>query len=139
MPEQPRVPDQVNTGVIVANEFFTISTLGTLAGATGATVAVTNGIKTAFNADPRWLGLLVAEVVCLGVLLAGGQAQAQDWFIGILNGFLVFATSAGATAVGAATAGRSAAKQNARSRRAGGTLESTPPPPSRQRFWSSWF
>lgn len=123
----------------MANEFFTLTSLGTLAGATGATVAVTNGLRTALNINPRWLGLLISEIVCVGVLLASGPSHASDWFICVLNGFLVFATSAGATAVGAAAAGNAPAKQGAAARSGNVAVENVPAVPTKPPFWSPWF
>lgn len=126
----------------MANEFFTLASLGTLAGATGATVAITNGLKTALNLNPRWLGLIVAEVVCFSVLVAGGPTHPSDWFIGFLNGFLVFATSAGATSVGAAATGNAAADQGAASRSGNVHREGEATKravPTRPPFWFPWF
>lgn len=121
----------------MANEFYTLASLGTLAGATGCTVAVTNALKLAFNISPRWLGLLVAQVICIGALFFVGPAHASDWFIAVLNGFLVFVTAAGATAIGSAVTG---APKDASDRT--GNVKRGPEAPSSasaKRFWSPWF
>ena len=55
-------------------EFFTPQTMATLAGATGATFVVANGLQRAFNYNPRWLALAIAEVICLfGTYASGGS------------------------------------------------------------------
>lgn len=129
----------------MTNEFFTLSSLGTLAGATGATVAVTNGLRTALNLRAPWVGLVVPEIVCLGVLFASGPTASADWFIAMLNGFLVFATSAGASAAGA-SAKRRPAPTKIRKAPTGGLglheelpASEMPDAAAPTPFWSSWF
>lgn len=124
----------------MANEFYTLTSLGTLAGATGATVAITNALKTAFDLSPKWLGLLVAELICLGVLFAMGAAHASDWFIAVLNGCLVFATAAGATSAGNAAMGGSTGTTPGAAQRDGNVRAGVEPVvKEKRRFWSPWF
>ena len=78
----------------MANTLFTLQSLGTFAGATGATFAVTNGLALAFGWSPKWLGLVVAEVICLAIV-ALSEGGGSDYFIAFLNGFLVFSAAAG--------------------------------------------
>lgn len=126
----------------MANEFYTLTTLGTLIGATGATVAVTNAMRTAFDISPRWLGLVIAQVICLGGLLATGSSSASDWFVAVLNGFLVFTTAAGATVVGA---GLGKGPDPVRAGAAGRPVNISPgaQPASHSgkegSFWAPWF
>ena len=87
------------------NDFYTLQSLATFAGTTGATTFVTNGLRRAFGIEPRWLGLVVAEVICVATAYlthdqsAGGPAMPlSSYFVALLNGFLVYATAAGATA-----------------------------------------
>ncbi len=47
----------------IPKEFFTAASMLTLAGATGATVIVTNGLQRAFNFNPIWLALLIAQAI----------------------------------------------------------------------------
>src|SRR5262249_28059018 len=83
--------------MVVPRDFFTIQSLMTLSGVTGATFVICNGLQRAFDVNPKWLGLAVAQIlVLLGVYLSGGQTLV-DYFIGIINGFLVFCTARGAT------------------------------------------
>jgi hypothetical protein len=126
----------------MSNDFYTLTTLGTLAGATGATVAVTNALRAAFGLDPKWLGLLVAECICLGILAAIGANQASDWFIAILNGCVVFTTAAGATSVGGAAAGgrvASGTTGGATPRSGSIPIERQSPSAVKRGFWSPWF
>jgi len=61
------------------NQFYTMQTMMTLAGATGATFVVANGLQRAFNFNPKWLALLIAQVVSLaGVIFARGSGS--DYF-----------------------------------------------------------
>jgi hypothetical protein len=131
----------VKGGLIVTgqNDFFTMQSLETLAGTVAATTFVVNGLRHAFNFNPAWLGLVVAEVVCLGTVYFTSGASGplgSNYFVAIINGFFVFASAAGSTAaVGAAgsTAAVGAAGQNGRDEDPRGAG-----PPSR-RFWAPWF
>lgn len=70
----------------------------TLTGATGATFVVANGCQKAFNFNPRWLALAIAQAICIfGVIMVG--KGAGDYFVGIVNGFLVYCTTVGATSM----------------------------------------
>ena len=44
----------------IPKEFFTVQSMVTLTGATGATFIVCNGLQKAFNFNPKWLALAVA-------------------------------------------------------------------------------
>lgn len=85
------------------NDLFTMESLATLAGSTGATFAVTNGLGVAFNFARKWLGLAVAQIICIAIVYFTGGA-GSDYFVAVLNGFLVFCAAAGAAA-GAAPGG----------------------------------
>ena len=50
------------------NDFFTLESLATFAGAVGATTVIANGCQRAFNFNPAWLALIIAEVVCVSVV-----------------------------------------------------------------------
>ena len=80
------------------NEFFTIQSMLTLSGATGATFIVGNGIQQAFDFNPKWLALVIALfIVELGVYLTNGTGI--DYLVGVVNGFLVFSCAAGGTSM----------------------------------------
>jgi len=110
----------------IPKEFFTVQSMLTLTGATGATFVVSNGCQAAFNFNPRWLALAIAELVVLfGVYVTGGTGS--DYFVGVINGFLVFCTAAGATSFGGKPSGTS---------RSAGALSNKP---TGRRFMQSWF
>lgn len=94
------------------NDFFTLQSLGTFAGATGATVVISNSIQRVTNRNPAWLALLIAELICLMTVFwvhesapDTTQIVHSDYFVAVVNGFLVFCSAAGSTAVGAAATG----------------------------------
>lgn len=78
-------------------DFYTLATMLTLSGSTGATFVICNGLQRAFNFNPKWLGLVVALVVVLGGVYASGGRSPVDYLIGIVNSFLVYCSAAGAT------------------------------------------
>lgn len=115
----------------VMGDFFTLESLGTLAGATTATLAVSNTIQHIFNVNPRWLAFAVAEFICLGLVAmlqidGTWPVAVTPYFIAALNGFLVFCSAAGMTAMGGKTLGQQGTR----------TLEA---PGGRRRFWTPWF
>jgi len=122
----------------IPNEFFTIQSLLTLTGATGVTVVVCNGMQSAFNFNPRWLGLAVAEVIALwGVWQTHGQGS--DYFIGVINGFLIYCTAIGATQMGATTTGAKGDSGSGAVARSAEDAALPQPPQNRRRFFTPWF
>ncbi len=81
-------------------ELFTWASLGTFTGLTGATVVVTNTAARAFDWSPRWLGLAIALVLCIGLAVAN-KSPLVDYLLALLNGCLVYLTAGGASAAGA--------------------------------------
>ena len=117
------------------NEFFTLQSMLTLTGATGIVFVVTNGLKVAFDFNPRWLGLVISELVgLLGVALSAGSGL--DYFAGIINGFLIFSAAAGVTSMGGA--GGATSRGDALVAR-DLKLGQRPSTVVKRRFWSSWF
>jgi hypothetical protein len=118
------------------NAFFSLQSMMTLGGATGATFVVCNGIQRAFDYNPRWLALLVAQLLCLGVVYQSG-GLASDYVIGVINGFLVYCSAAGATGVASAATGAPPLRDaNARS---GRVAHEAAPAAEKRRFLSVWF
>jgi hypothetical protein len=114
------------------NEFFTPQSMLTLTGATGIVFVVTNGLKAAFDFSPRWIGLAIGEVISLlGVGLSGGQGL--DYFVGVINGFLIFSAAAGVSSAGGP---KDAAISRGGVGNADDARRGLPP---RRRFWSAWF
>ncbi len=125
------------------NDFFTLQSLATFAGASSATLAIGNAVQFAFNFNPRWFALAAAEFICLGVVAAGqidGSAPAAvtPFFVAFLNGFLVFCSAAGLTAAGGDVqrrrSGAPGGMETMISRTLGGGNGS-----ERRGFWRPWF
>jgi hypothetical protein len=76
--------------------FLTFETVGSFGGATAATLIVTNGIRRAFGWTAGWIGLVIAQIIVLGGTFFVADFSGKLLFIGIINGFLVFLSSAGA-------------------------------------------
>ncbi|ESZ02618.1 hypothetical protein NKH92_23385 [Mesorhizobium sp. M0871] len=76
-------------------ELFTLATLGTLAGATGATVIVGNTIQSVANYGAKWLSLVIAELIIVAVAFFAGATDVSAYFVALLNGCLVYASAIG--------------------------------------------
>ena len=79
----------------IPGDFFTPESMFTLAGATLLTTVITNSCQHAFNWNPKWLGLVVAVAITLAGVYFTTEAKAVNYFMSILNGFLVYASAAG--------------------------------------------
>lgn len=120
------------------SDFYSISSMLTLSGATGATFVVCNGLQSAFNFNPKWLALAVAEVIVLVGCAYTGKREPIDFFVAFINGFLVYCSAAGVTGGANALAkGKTSAAVTARGRTVRGSAE--PQPDDRRRFLSAWF
>ncbi|MBG0808198.1 hypothetical protein IY145_02110 [Methylosinus sp. H3A] len=107
------------------DQFFTWAALGTLAGASGATFIVTNTLRSAFDWSPKWLGLVVAQGICIGGAVALDK-QGSDYVIAVLNGCLVYLSAVGISSTTGGVSPTAVAR--------GGAIR-----PSEKRFFSSWF
>lgn len=115
------------------NEFFTLQSMLTLTGATGIVFVIANGLKVALDFNPKWLGLAISEIVAvLGVIFSGGHGL--DYFIGVINGFLIFSAAAGASSMGGVQAPTSKGIVTDAA-----ALKKGEVPNRRRRFVSSWF
>jgi len=117
-------------------DFYTVQSMLTLSGSAGATFVVCNGLQRALDFNPRWLALAVAQVVVLGGVYFSQNTAAVDYFIGVINGFLVFCTAAGATNALGSPAGQGAVARSGPSR-TGHKVNSAHTP--KRRFLTSWF
>jgi len=78
----------------IPSEFFTLESILTLSGAATATYVISNSIQYAFNFNPKWLALVLAQLIALfGVYQSNGSGS--DYLIGVINGFLIYATTVG--------------------------------------------
>jgi hypothetical protein len=117
-------------------EFYTWQSFGTLAGATTATYLVTSTIQRVFDWNPKWLPLLVAELVTCGyALVAGGRPQ--ELVVAAMNGLLVYSAAAGSNVV--ATRPQADAKSRSRRPRFGAAAAETTRPARRGRLGRWYF
>jgi hypothetical protein len=86
-------------------EFFTRESAATLAGATFIVVVVCNGLQKAFNVNPRWLALVISQIIALTTVAISPNPAWFDYGFGFINGFLIHSTASGATKVGAQATG----------------------------------
>jgi SNF family Na+-dependent transporter len=119
---------------MIPKEFFTVQSMATLTGAAGATFVVANGIQQAFNRNPRWLALLIAMVISVFGTYTSHRPDPTDWtdyFVAVVNGFLIFATAAGGTHIaGRRTAGRARGVED---------LNAAAGPTEKRSFLTQWF
>jgi hypothetical protein len=86
-------------------DFLTSKALGTFAGATGATLIVTNTARKLFNRELRVLPFFVALVFSyVSAQIVGKPDTFGDYALVFLNGCLLFLTAIGANDVVASTA-----------------------------------
>ena len=76
-------------------EFFTVESMLTLAGASLITLVITNSVQHAFNFNPKWFGLAIAFIVSITGVIIVGNNTVVAYIIGIFNGFLIYASSTG--------------------------------------------
>ena len=125
------------------NDFFTLQSLATFAGAVGATTVVANGCQRAFHFNPAWFALVLAEAICIIVVVfahsnapQGTTPPISDYFVAAVNGFLVFCSAAGATGLGGRVVGDGPpTPPSAKERGVGGMYETS----RKRRFFSPWF
>jgi hypothetical protein len=77
------------------DQLVTLATLGTLAGASAATVVVGNTIQSIANYNAKWVALLVAEVIVIAVTFFNGASEASAYFVALLNGCFVYVSAVG--------------------------------------------
>jgi len=128
------------------NDFFTLQTLGTFAGAVGATAVISNGCQQAFNFNPRWLGFGIAEVICIGAAFLPSLEMTVDLsatippiLVAIVNGFLVFTSAAGLTNVGYTVKSNARRPKAPKVRMKSRVPTSSITQPHRRTFLTPWF
>jgi hypothetical protein len=108
--------------------FFTNESFFSLAGATAIVFIVSNAIQRAFNYNPKWLALLLAQVVSIFGLWSTNRSHVpSDYFVAILNGCLIYSAAGGGTAIASSVAETGQPKGLASGR------------PARRGFATSWF
>lgn len=84
------------------DQFFSNSSFGSLASASGIVFVASNALQGALNFNPKWLALALSEVVAVyGTYLAHSAAVPSDYFVSVLNGCLIYCTAVGGTALAA--------------------------------------
>jgi hypothetical protein len=113
-------------------QLLDLAALGTIGGQVLATTAVTNGLARAFNWQPRWLGLVVALICCLALAYLTNLTSGLDWFLAVLNAFVVYLAAAGTSSAGAAVVSGPASDK----REMPGQFENIP---NTHGFFRPWF
>jgi hypothetical protein len=118
----------------MAQELFTIATLGTFAGATAATVVVGNTLQSVFKVSAKWLTLAIAEAIVILVAIFTHTSELSGYFVAVLNGCLVYSAAVGLNTM--TSKPRSPDEPTARS-----TEEAGLPPRQKVRrsFFSRWW
>ena len=106
----------------VPHEFFTPESMLTLAGATLITTVITNTCQHVFNWNPKWFGLLIALVIVIAGVQLTDNPKFINYFMGIINGFLVYASATGIMQMAGAQPVR--------------TKDSAA---RKKRFWDKWY
>jgi len=92
----------------IPKDFFTPTSLATLAGATGAVYVVCGTIQRVFNYNPKWLALLVSILVSYiaAFITVSDGNDAIKYIIAFFNGCLIYITATGSnTMFGSAPGG----------------------------------
>ena len=106
-------------------ELFTWEVLGSLAGATVATVLIVNAVKAATGWSPRWLALAVALVIQLALWTVITDRSWPALLLAIVNAFVVYAAATGGNQIVGALRAPQATSRAAAEQPAG--------------FWSPWW
>ena len=93
-------------------EFLTWASIETLPGVSLLTYFVTLILRGIFSWPAKWLGLVVAIVICELFTLYHGLG-ARDYVLALVNGFLAFLTAGGGVGfIGSFNGGKTYAAQN---------------------------
>ena len=88
----------------IPNDFFTVTSIGTLAGASAAVVLVTSIIGYLFNLKTsqtvkKWLSLGLSFALSFLAVSLVEDKTTSTWVVATLNSFLIFATATGVNAI----------------------------------------
>ena len=112
-------------------DLYTVATLATFAGSSGAVLILYNTFRRLFNRESVWAAFLLSMVVSFVVALATGSLKGPlGFFLAFLNGCLLFSSAAGAQQ---ALASQPPGQPSPREVGIGGH------PDRPIRFFSSWF
>lgn len=111
------------------DQFFTLGSLSTLAGAAGATLMISNALWLAFGVRPHLTGFFAAQIICHGLIWIAAKSAPVEHAIGFVNACLVSVTAAG----GANLTGGANLADPAAGKRRGADARAT------RRFWVRWI
>jgi hypothetical protein len=114
------------------SDFFTLESMLTLTGASSATYLIANGCQNALNFNPKWFALAVAQALSwYGTYSTTFQVDHlfSDYFVALVNGFLIYATAVGANVMTGTPRGQ-------RSQMGSGTSADSL---TRRSFFQAWF
>jgi len=78
-------------------DYYTWSSLRTLAIAAGAVVVVSNTLRTLLKLDTPWIAFGISLLlIYIGAYSTGHLSTASDWALSFLNACLLFCTATGA-------------------------------------------
>jgi len=100
-------------------------------------MVITNTLRSAIGWEAKWIGLAIAEVICLGTAFATGST-GSDFVIAVLNACLVYLSAAGATAAGATVTQGAAVRADARGTNVG-RRDGTAERPHDRSFFDPWL
>jgi general stress protein CsbA len=112
MPNQdvPNTPIQAKQQNL--NGLFSLESLLSLQGATAATLMVTNILVYLFGRSvvpyQKWVALVMSLAVSFWAASLASKKGSGKWLLALLNGLLVFASTAGLNQIGAAVSGSAA-------------------------------
>ena len=92
----------------MGQSLYTLDTLASTGGAAGVVLVVSNTVQRAFNYNPKWFALVLAELVALlGTYGATGTAHVPtDAAVAVLNGCLIYCTAVGGSSLAGSTRAR---------------------------------
>lgn len=119
------------------DDLITLATLGTLAGATAATVVVGNTVQSLFNYSAKWLSFIVAEAILLLVAASTETTELSGYLMAALNGCFVYSSAVGLNTMTAPAAPPTEAR--ARSASEAGLPAGREQPGASRRFFQRWW
>jgi hypothetical protein len=132
-------------GGVASNGFYTVESFCTVSGAAAITWFVCNGLQRAFNFNPRWLALVVAEVVSFTGLAFTGTFEVKTCVLACVNGFVIYAAAIGGNKFTAPANGQTTPSPGGGAPGGGLSVQSldvgapAPAPAPRRRFNEAWF
>jgi len=129
----------------IPNEFFTVTSFGTLGGSTAAVFVITSGVGYFMSADKslkykKFISLALSFVCAFVAASLVSDKTWLTWLVAFVNGWLIFLTAVGVNSVAkspvAITLGAPAAPA-AKTLAPGATV--TKPPIAHGRFRDPWY